>query len=483
MFGLGRLGKLGSVGRALAAWTPAQLWPLGATSPGMWVDPPYTASLFSTSAGTTAISAIGTVLDTDNPVGLALDRKGGLALGPELVTNGGPGFTVTTGWVSAASTFSIESGRLRIVATGAGSAVYTSFTTVIGKTYKVVYSADKATQVGTSTLLNSASGLLMYTNVTGLDIDKSVFFTADATTTFFQLIGGSGAVGAYAELISASVREIPGIHLSQATATSRGVASARANLLSGTATLSTQNVTVAAIPHTITFSGGGTVAASGTFVGALTSGQTFTPTAGTLTLTVAGTVTSGMLNRGSDALTYQAVVSDSSYTAAGSPTFLKLDGSDDGWLSATFTANTAFTDGMDALIAVRRDSAANAVCGLYQSVAEANKVFGIAESGSGSGCVGSGAGTPTVLVDGTQLTGGTAVTRGTLHTALTPGDWHILEFRNLDLSTWTAVGFGLYTSYVLNGALGGIQLFASGQDANRDKARAAMAAYFGVTLP
>ena len=138
---------------------------------------------------------------------------------------------------------------------------------------------------------------------------------------------------------------------------------------------------------------------------------------------------------------------------------------------------------MDALIAVRRDSAANAVCGLYQSVAEANKVFGIAESGSGSGCVGSGAGTPTVLVDGTQLTGDTAVTRGTLHTALTPGAWHILEFRNLDLSTWTAIGFGRYTSYVLNGGYGGHKVFSNGQDANRDLARAQMAAYFGVTLP
>ena len=74
------LGKLGAVGRALA-WTPAKLWPLGATSPGMWIDPPTTASLFSTSTGTTAISAIGTVLDTSNPVGLALDRKGDLALG------------------------------------------------------------------------------------------------------------------------------------------------------------------------------------------------------------------------------------------------------------------------------------------------------------------------------------------------------------------------------------------------------------------
>lgn len=82
-----------------------------------------------------------------------------------------------------------------------------------------------------------------------------------------------------------------------------------------------------------------------------------------------------------------------------------------------------------------------------------------------------------------RRTGGTAVTRGTLHTALTPGAWHILEFRNLDLSTWTAAGCGLYTSYVLNGAIGKIELFASGQDAARDKARARMAAYFGVTLP
>ena len=132
---------------------------------------------------------------------------------------------------------------------------------------------------------------------------------------------------------------------------------------------------------------------------------------------------------------------------------------------------------------LRRASTATRVCALSQSVAEANKVFGIAESGSGSGCVGSGAGTPTVLVDGTQLTGGTAVTRGTLHTALTPGDWHILEFRNLDLSTWTSIGFGLYTSYVLNGGYGGHKVFSNGQDANRDLSRAQMAAYFGVTLP
>lgn len=179
---------------------------------------------------------------------------------------------------------------------------------------------------------------------------------------------------------------------------------------------------------------------------------------------------------------YQRVTSASNYDASAGPIFIRMDGVDDALSSATFAAGT-LTSSMDCLIAVRRDSTANAVCGLYESVAEANKVFGIAESGSGSGCVGSGAGTPTVWVDGTQLTGGTAVTRDTLNTALTAGAWHILELRGLDLSTWTAAGYGKYTSYILNGTLGKLQLFASGQDANCDKARARMAAYFGVTLP
>ncbi len=343
-------------GAGAGVFNPAVLWPLGASSPGMWIDPPYTASLYQDSVGTTPISAIGTVLDSANPVGLALDRKGG-----------------------------------------------------------------------------------------------------------------------------ATALADPGIHLLQASATSRPVASARANLLVGTATLSTQNVTVAAIPHTITFSGGGTIVATGTYVGALTSGQTFTPTAGTLTLTVAGTVTSGMLNRGSVGLTYQAVVSDSSYTAAGFPSFVKLDGADDSLASATFAAGTI--PGLtDCLIAVRRDSAADMVIGPYQTQ-DTSPYVGLCLAGSSSSCV-AGSGSPTVWVDGVQLAGGTAVTRGTLHTAVTPGAWHIAEFRGLDMAAWTALKVGAaYAGLFFNGAISPIQLFASGQDANRDLSRAQMAAYFGVTLP
>jgi hypothetical protein len=75
---------------------------------------------------------------------------------------------------------------------------------------------------------------------------------------------------------------------------------AATNLLLNNATLSTQSVTVTAVPHTLHFTGTGTVtlsgAATGSLVGAGAGEQnrvnlTFTPTAGSLTLTVTGSVT------------------------------------------------------------------------------------------------------------------------------------------------------------------------------------------------
>jgi hypothetical protein len=81
------------------------------------------------------------------------------------------------------------------------------------------------------------------------------------------------------------------------------------NLLLNTETLSTQNATVTNEPHTLSFTGTGTVTLSGTstagpLVGTGTGPEnrvslTFTPTAGTLTLTVSGTVSSAQLETGS----------------------------------------------------------------------------------------------------------------------------------------------------------------------------------------
>ena len=83
------------------------------------------------------------------------------------------------------------------------------------------------------------------------------------------------------------------------------VEESRTNLLLNSATLSTQSVTVTATAHTLAFYGTGTVtlsgAATGTLVGTGANNRvalTFTPTAGSLTLTVSGSVTSADLQAG-----------------------------------------------------------------------------------------------------------------------------------------------------------------------------------------
>jgi hypothetical protein len=88
-----------------------------------------------------------------------------------------------------------------------------------------------------------------------------------------------------------------------------------ANLMLNTDTLSTQAVTVAAVAHTLSFYGTGTVTLTGTSTAGPLVGTgvsdlvslTFTPTAGTLTLTVSGSVTSAQLAEGSSVLDYAAV--------------------------------------------------------------------------------------------------------------------------------------------------------------------------------
>ena len=76
----------------------------------------------------------------------------------------------------------------------------------------------------------------------------------------------------------------------------------RRNLLTSTATLATQSKTVTAVSHTLYIKGTGSVTLSGAATGTLSGtgasdrvSLVFTPTAGSLTLTVSGTVTEGHL--------------------------------------------------------------------------------------------------------------------------------------------------------------------------------------------
>ncbi len=86
----------------------------------------------------------------------------------------------------------------------------------------------------------------------------------------------------------------------------------RTNLLVQSDTPVSQSITVSAVQHTLSFYGAGTVtlsgAATGTFVGSgafpARAEATFTPTAGSLTVTLSGTITSPQIEEGAVASSY-----------------------------------------------------------------------------------------------------------------------------------------------------------------------------------
>ena len=83
------------------------------------------------------------------------------------------------------------------------------------------------------------------------------------------------------------------------------------NLYINSASLSTQNNTVAATSYTVQFTGSGTITFSGAYSGSLAGGgtKTFACTAGTLTSTVTDTVNNAQLEVGSTASAYVATTS------------------------------------------------------------------------------------------------------------------------------------------------------------------------------
>lgn len=107
-----------------------------------------------------------------------------------------------------------------------------------------------------------------------------------------------------------------GNHDTQPTVGSRPIygkhpANGYKNMLYGSDTLVTQNVATLAKQKTLSFTGTGTVTLTGSYIGTLVgvgagrTSLTFTPTAGTLTLTVVGSVTLAMLEDAASFTTYQ----------------------------------------------------------------------------------------------------------------------------------------------------------------------------------
>jgi hypothetical protein len=127
-------------------------------------------------------------------------------------------------------------------------------------------------------------------------------------------------------------------------------------LLLSTDTLATQSVTTLAATYQLRFTGAGTVTLTGTATGTYSAGtHSITCTAGSLTLTVIGSVTNADLLPAADAsLPYQRVTTATDYDSdpAKFPLHLSFDGADDSL--STSTINFTATDEMTVIAGVTK---------------------------------------------------------------------------------------------------------------------------------
>jgi hypothetical protein len=184
------------------------------------------------------------------------------------------------------------------------------------------------------------------------------------------------------------------------------VEEARTNLLLNSATLSTQSVTTAATAYTLSFKGTGTVTLSGTSTAGPLVGTgasdivslTFTPTVGTLTCTVSGTVEEANLEAGAFATTYIPTAGASVTRAADDVTIstsLFDFSATAGTVFVEFVKDNVATGAYDRIISLDDGTAANHL-EIYNSSGSGAtyfdvKVGGVTQASPNAGTVAAGA--------------------------------------------------------------------------------------------
>jgi hypothetical protein len=194
--------------------------------------------LYQDAAGTTPVTAV------EQPCSLMLDKRLGLTLGSELVTNGD--FSQgTTGWSpNGNATISSSGNTLTVSNATAGTAdcragTTAGFTTVVGRMYKVTgtyVSASGFTGNVSIAVGNTTTGSGVANQAVAVGQTASFIFTATATTTYAFVAFSPLPVGATFTVDNISVRELPGNHAftPAAASTARPTVSARVNLLERT---------------------------------------------------------------------------------------------------------------------------------------------------------------------------------------------------------------------------------------------------------
>lgn len=191
------------------AFSPASLF--ANNEPGVWFDPSDLSTLYQDAAGTVPVTGV------EQPVGLMLDKSKGLALGQEYVKNAADReFTSDTGFWAKEGNSSISGGVVNINNVPGTAAIYKrNFPNAPGGYVEVSF--DLAITAGAVHVLYGGAVSQNFTT----SGRKTVRLYRPAVNTLG--IRSAGSVTALGTIDNISVREIPGNHASQPTATARPI--------------------------------------------------------------------------------------------------------------------------------------------------------------------------------------------------------------------------------------------------------------------
>jgi hypothetical protein len=178
---------------------------------GVWLEPWDLTTMFQDSAGTTPVTTYG------QAVGLRLDKSKGLALGPEKVvngdfSNGSASWTLLSASVSN-DKLDINSGGAAIVASQA-----TGFTQ--GTFCKVRLEVSNYVSGSLSLVFGVGTNVTVINNINANGVYEARALPGTGNTTLRILSGSSGFVGS---VDNVSLKELPGNHAYQTTATARAI--------------------------------------------------------------------------------------------------------------------------------------------------------------------------------------------------------------------------------------------------------------------
>lgn len=196
----------------------ALLWPTG-TEAGMWLDPSDASTVFQDSTGTTP-GAI------ESPVGLQLDKRFGLALGSELITNGDG--STTTGWTGGTNTtISTSGGYIKGLATANGGCWFGQNigAVSVGQRIKITFDAgNDGTSLAPFMRVGTVNGTgdINATDTAAFGSHSVTFnVTSASASCWVWFFATSPLSGQYILIRNISTKVVQGSHVLQATVTAR----------------------------------------------------------------------------------------------------------------------------------------------------------------------------------------------------------------------------------------------------------------------